>query len=343
VLAAIIGGAVPVNVAAIGAVHALSPEEVDRIGRVAAGFSKNVRVKPGWRAEIAFAYDPDTDRGRELPTKGHRDYGAAGPNEFAGTVDVVSMDLDLVEITDWKFGRRENVKVPGSNAQLRFLALAAARTYDVDRARVRIGFVDDDGGVLFESSDLDAFELDAIAAEMADLAARLRAPGAPEPEQLCKRCPAVTSCPATAKTIVDMVPASDAAAFPIVADPAAIAGPDHAAWLLHRARAVQKAAELVVNALEVYADKNGGIPVAPGIVWAGRDIKIERIESTPEAEALVKEVLPEAVKSAITKKSIEDAARARKLPIAQTSQTVLARLKVAGCIKTSVQRRYEER
>src|ERR1044071_3218576 len=149
VIASQINAAAPVDVSAIAKRFELGPDAIEKLSRITVGFARNVRVRPGWRAEIAFAYDPDADRGRELPKASHRDYSAAGPNEFAGTVDIVTMDGDLVEITDWKFGRRENVKVPWSNPQLRFLALAAARTYGVERARVRIGFVDDDGGVLF--------------------------------------------------------------------------------------------------------------------------------------------------------------------------------------------------
>ncbi|HEU5276804.1 MAG TPA: PD-(D/E)XK nuclease family protein [Xanthobacteraceae bacterium] len=332
--------------------YGLDPEkDGPRLKRICDGFNEKIRIKPGWRAEIAFAYDPDTDRGRELPLAGHRDYSAAGPSEFVGTADLVTMDIvgpmrareTLVEITDWKFGRRDNVTVPASNAQLRFLALAAARTFGVERARVRIGFVDDEGGVLFESSEMDSFEIEAVAAELVAIARRLRETSTPVPRAHCRRCPALVSCPETAAAMVKVAPAPDSSAFPVVADAAAITGPEHAAWLLHRLWAVQKAGEQVESALKKYADEHGGIVVRPGVVWSGKDIPIENIKLTPEAEQLVREVLPEAVKPTVSKKALEEAAHAKKLPIAKTVETVMGRLRVAGAVTKSVQRRYEER
>jgi hypothetical protein len=44
-----------------------------------------------WRAEVKFAYDLSTGRGRELGQGSDRDYSGAGPLELTGTADVVGI------------------------------------------------------------------------------------------------------------------------------------------------------------------------------------------------------------------------------------------------------------
>lgn len=153
-----------------------------------------------WRAEVKFMYDIATDSGRELGQGSDRKYGDAGPFEVPGTADVVGRAPGVLVILDKK--SFEEVTPAAANGQVRFLALAAARSY---RHRGRI-FV----AIKRELADLDVaeldplFDLDVIAHATKKLvldtaAARARA-SAGEPVRFqigrhCRWCPAFESCP----------------------------------------------------------------------------------------------------------------------------------------------------
>ncbi len=81
---------------------------------------------PGWRAEVAYAYNPQTGAGRVLGYNIGREYAQHGllPGEIAGTADIAVLSGDTVVVWDWKTGRTIGA---GCEAQLEWLALFAAR------------------------------------------------------------------------------------------------------------------------------------------------------------------------------------------------------------------------
>lgn len=154
-----------------------------------------------WRAEVAFAYNVATGQGRELGVAIGRGYEAAGAESFevCGTADVVGYGRGKLVILDWK-SFDPNVSRAAQNAQLHVIALAAARAYGLLEAEVAIHH--EVRGL--DVAALDALDLDAFAADVAQLVAdvaKVRAAhraGLPltfSPGQHCRYCPAFHACP----------------------------------------------------------------------------------------------------------------------------------------------------
>lgn len=80
----------------------------------------------GWRAEVAYAYDPQTGAGRLLGYNIGREYEKHGklPNEIAGSADIAVVSGETVLVYDWKTGRSITDSVW---AQMEWLCLLAAR------------------------------------------------------------------------------------------------------------------------------------------------------------------------------------------------------------------------
>ncbi len=79
-----------------------------------------------WRAEVAYAYDPQTGKGRVLGYNIGREYEKHGklPHEIAGSADIAWRDGDTVTVCDWKTGRAITDAVW---PQMEWLCLFAAR------------------------------------------------------------------------------------------------------------------------------------------------------------------------------------------------------------------------
>ncbi len=150
--------------------------------------------RSGWRHEVAFAVDPATGAGRELPMKGPRDYSAARHGEVVGTVDLIDT-LDGLAIQDWKSGRW--VDAPEDSEQLLTLALAASAALGhAGSVRGAITKVNEEG-VTPLWAEYDALRLAAHRLELGD---RLEAAhGAlPAPGEHCRRCPCKSTCAVSA-------------------------------------------------------------------------------------------------------------------------------------------------
>lgn len=224
----------------------------------------------GMRSEVPFAWDFRKDRARELPTNGHRDYSACTADEVCGTADLVQMGVDdegpFAAIDDWKcrFGQERT----DARAQLEMLALAACRTFGVDRARCRTLHVDERG--VDDESDvfwLDAFDLDGIAASAQfDLAS---GPKPPTPGEHCAKryCGAIAACPATQAALAPLVPV-EALAKRFAFTPV-IQSPDHAAYIVETRARIKKALEQVEKALKLY------VAAEPRFTNDGREVKEE--------------------------------------------------------------------
>lgn len=217
----------------------------------------NARI--GMRAQVAYAYDPTTDTARELPAGEFRDYerNGAEPHEFCGTVDIVCMGEDLdgpfVEVTDIK---REYGDSKDHLQQLRSLALAAARTYRVERARIRVVRIRESGVDDRDDHWLDGFDLDFHAGELRRLLASVEgsepAPGAHCTERYCK---ALAACPENARDVESVERLIQPEALVRKEErplSLTVESPDHAAWMLHRVRTIEKMCEHVRAAVTQY-------------------------------------------------------------------------------------------
>lgn len=155
-------------------------------------------------AEVAFAYDIETGAARELGRDIERQYGKLAPTEIPGSVDIMRMAGDVIEIDDYKTGHTE-VPPARENLQLHTLALMACRTYGATKARVALVHIRDDGSTYRDSHDLDAFDLEDIAERLSRLWTRVqiakkavaqgKQPDTREGAH-CQFCPAKTACPA---------------------------------------------------------------------------------------------------------------------------------------------------
>ncbi len=80
----------------------------------------------GWRAEVAYAYNPQTGEGRILGYNIGREYEKHGkkPEEIAGSADIAVVSGETVIVWDWKTGRAVTDAVW---PQMEWLCLMAAR------------------------------------------------------------------------------------------------------------------------------------------------------------------------------------------------------------------------
>lgn len=76
--------------------------------------------------EVAFSYDVETGKARELDCDG-RDYGELKETEIPGTADVIIPGFQTLEVWDYKTGKTP--VSPVENAQLLHAALCAAKVY----------------------------------------------------------------------------------------------------------------------------------------------------------------------------------------------------------------------
>lgn len=158
-----------------------------------------------YAAEVAFALDVVSGKGRELHRKGDRDYSMCTPTEIAGTADVVALvGDDTVLVVDYKRGHSYRPH-PEVNWQFKFLALAAARAYStsertITRALVQMVRIGEDGYPYTIRGELDLFDLAEVSEEVRELHANgMRAAAADVELPLvtgshCKGCPAMLRC-----------------------------------------------------------------------------------------------------------------------------------------------------
>jgi hypothetical protein len=119
----------------------------------------------GWRAEIAYAYDPQAGTGRVLGYNIGREYEKHGklPHEIGGSADIGWLEGHTVNVDDWKTGRTVG---PSADAQLEWLGLFAARATGAWDAVVRALHVTDYGVSVASEAYLDDVALWRIAEQL---------------------------------------------------------------------------------------------------------------------------------------------------------------------------------
>lgn len=232
----------------------LDPDEARRVHVMWAHASKwlDERKRLGWCAERAFAYDPATDVGRELPRTEHRDYDThATSSEVCATLDITSLEEDVVVVRDWK------TKAPGApevdaREQLEWCALFAARAWGYDSARIETLVVTEAGISVENVIHLDMFDLAAIGERIkADVA---RIPGAePVDGDHCREryCKAIAVCPKTTEALAPALLPVEALTKRWAYSPV-IQSPDHLQALMQMHSLVKKVASQVTAAIAAY-------------------------------------------------------------------------------------------
>jgi hypothetical protein len=150
--------------------------------------------RPPLRVEVAFAWDPATDKA-ELLGSTNRDY-SRGQGKLCGTADLVMLVQNggaptAAMVWDWKTGSGEN-----AGPQLRALGLMVARAYQVEHVTVAALEVRASGVAEVAREELDGFALAMLAGELAEQVAAIPT-AEPRPGSHCGElyCPARLSCP----------------------------------------------------------------------------------------------------------------------------------------------------
>lgn len=224
--------------------------------------------------EVTFAWSYKTCRARELGRNLNRSYAQATKDEIVGTADVVGLGDGVVVIWDWKSGR---APAAATSWQLRFLALAAARTYGVSSAEVAMaqtnGWID--------PARFDAFDLDVIERELDNLVDRVlvereAVARGEEPHMVlgshCDYCSAIARCPAQTQL-----------ALAIGGNPEEAIGakleltPENAPQVYERLSAAKRLIAFVEERLQAYATANP-IALPGGRVYGPVEIKRETLD-----------------------------------------------------------------
>lgn len=152
--------------------------------------------------ELAYAYDCANDTARFLGPWLDRAYDVSG-TEVSGTADLVCAPTE--ERPRWlvvDFKGDEDVAPASNNLQLAFYALAVARVHGADEVEVAVAYLRHGGGIRWDRAVLDEFALEAAAARVRrvfSLVVAARGSLAPPDYATgyhCRRCPALTFCPA---------------------------------------------------------------------------------------------------------------------------------------------------
>lgn len=223
-----------------------------------------------WEAEVAYAYDVARDSARRIGVSMNRAYEVGG-GEIAGTIDALVIEDEYAHVVDWKTGSAFGAGPADAqnNWQLRLYALMVARAHGLDTIHTHIVRITD-RGVSQTSATLDTLELDAVAAEVAQLVRSIPS-SEPRPGGHCTRCRAVAVCPTTDSAIAVVAPAEPRELT--------ISSPEQASALLVRLRQVQAACEQMEAALKLYAANRNeeGIPLPSGKRWVRQSVDRESI------------------------------------------------------------------
>lgn len=203
------------------------------------------------RAEVAFAWDPATDTAEIIGQNLGRDYSAGG-DRLCGSADIVAVSrvTKTGYVGDWSTGDGSK-----KGPQLRTLALMLARAEGLVAVTVEGLEVSAEGVRSVCREDLDAFQLAAIAGELAEqLAAVATAEPVPGPHCAELYCPARATCPAGRAIVEQVIPASDLVKHRWEIQ---IQSPEHAVWLYDHAKLVEAAAKAVKDAVKDYVPPEG--------------------------------------------------------------------------------------
>lgn len=350
------GTALHAFLAAVGTVgrdEALAGVPEEHRAACAALDTSTLPVDPNcWAAEVAWAYDWETGKARELGRDLGRDYPKTTTTEVTGTADVVGVDASSVCILDYKSGRGVGLAKAKDNWQLKFLALAACRTYGKSSAKVGLIHIDHDEPS-YDVATFDALDLDAIRLDLREIMRRaekagldLRASRRPScvTGDHCKWCPSLPYCPAQTaliRSVVDVPERIENDLVPV--------SPEAAARAWDRAQELKMVLSRVEQALYAYAAVtpillSSGLMLGP--VETARESLDGEIAHAEMTKAFGREFADAACKFTSTKAGIKEAAKAHAkangLKIVHVERQALAAIAAAGGVKRNVSTRVQE-
>ena len=275
---------------------------------------------PCLESEVAYAWDPATDRGADLDDSqivGHRAY--ADPvhwEQMRFALDLseraIPMTLDLLEFTetgavvyDWCTGRTHKL------AQLQMNALAVARTNGLESVRIVTLRLTPEGCTEEDMGMLDSIDFDLLASEFRLLLESVPT-SLPKPGSHCTElyCPAKGSCPVTRTALAEIVPAAALTRFRFTDK---IESMEHASQLLPMMKLADAYTDNVRKALQAYAVAHGDIPTTDGKAW-GKGTRKDRRFNKDLAIALLKQLgATDAQIAALNKEQVVDTYSERKV------------------------------
>lgn len=309
-------------------------------------------VGASYAPEVAFAFDVATGTARELGRGTNRDYSDCGPTEVPGTADVVALvRSDAVLILDYKTGY---LAVPRAavNWQLRFLALAACRAYVRRRAIVGLIYVHDDEDPVYDQAELDEVDVDAIEAELGELAGSIAEARALLGEGVvpdavmgahCRYCPAFSYCPAQTQLIREIAAAPETAGL----EPSVPLTPEVAAKAWDRIAAIEAVVKRAKESVKEFA-KLSPIPLSNGNLLGEVEERREKVLAEQVRAVLTERHGAEVAEAAIELKSSKAAVKralrtiAAKGQLAAMERATLEALRAVGGIVESRYRSVKE-
>ena len=300
--------------------------------------------------EVALAWDVVTGRGRELGRGLDRDYRGRTENEIVGTADVVGFLPGAVFVADWKSEHDQDVPPVRDNLQLRFYALAAARSGRAERAVVEI-IRPREGRAWRERAELDAFDLAETAVALRELVASIRAAAADVPRLVvgahCRRCRCLRTCPAQMALVRELgystvagVAAAPGQALVLTGDQAMTV--ENAGEVLGRVRAARKALDVIEESIDAIAWQEP-LPMPGGKVYGPQRRTYTTYDPTLLWQLLADrygaDVALSAVEVKATKSRLSTAVKARAklldVPAAALEREIVAALDAAGGVRST--------
>lgn len=244
-------------------------------------------IPAGAESEVAFAYDPESDRAERLVLDEPRGYPDDG--RIYGTADRVGVlaDRGAVYVADFKtgkMGRRARWSM-----QLRCLALAASRVAGLDEAHVAMLYLRHDGTWFTDRAELDSLDLDETQKQLREIQAAEREAwrvvalgGLPQlvPGIHCEHCGAAPECPAQSRQQQALVARAPADLVQWLADmPEAQAGA-----LVEQAIVVAKLAERVREAANARVIDSGDLPLPSGRLLTRVSRRVQKTSAVAKRE-----------------------------------------------------------
>ena len=248
--------------------------------------------------EIPLAYDTHTDNARKISSSGQRDYSNVAAYEIPLTLDLAILcEGGGGFVCDHKTGRQDGLPPSSEFGQLSIGALALARCFGLDRVKVAYAVLSDDGHARIDEHVLDAFDLEAVAEEVASIVKRIPT-ARPNPGPWCrsKWCPLRASCPSTT-SMVKATPSLSPLAIRI--DSATTAAKVHS-----QIDAAEEFIKSVKASLKDFVTNNGPVDLADGstleIVSKCRETL--DVDGNDKAQAVIRDTLGYAADRALSLK-----------------------------------------
>jgi hypothetical protein len=294
-------------------------------------------------SEVAYALDVEAGTSRIIGSNLGRRYGALGANEIPGTTDI-----ELAAPDGWHVildGKAGFLGAKPGSQQMRIQGLASAWARRLDRVRIGVLRMPEDGRTWVSTIDLDDMDLDAIAYETKEAHRRIRAAQAavaagrtPDVTRgpWCRFCPAFSVCPDKVSLARAMVTAPPDA---MVAERIAAMSPADAgrAWdLIHDVEKVVKEAKA---AIRERLELEGTLPLPYGRelrleVTRPRTIDVRRALPVLQ-ERFGKDRAEQLVEKSISVEAIEEAVKETKPPqgyLKKSIEAVMAALEAADAV-----------